>query len=205
MGLEYVDIFYSHRPDPETPVEETMQALDQIVRSGKALYAGISNYSADQTRQAAGILRELGTPCLIHQPRYSMFNRWIENGLLGVLNEEGIGCIPFSPLAQGLLTNRYLDGIPDDSRAAKPHGFLKPEQITEEKLRKVRLLNELAHLRGQSLAQMALAWVLRCREVTSALIGASSTAQVDDAVSALENLSFSQEEYQAIERILTGQ
>jgi len=205
MGLEYVDIFYSHRPDPETPVEETMQALDQIVRSGKALYAGISNYSADQTRQAAGILRELGTPCLIHQPRYSMFNRWIENGLLGVLNEEGIGCIPFSPLAQGLLTNRYLNGIPDDSRAAKPHGFLKPEQITEEKLRKVRLLNELAHLRGQSLAQMALAWVLRCREVTSALIGASSTAQVDDAVSALENLSFSQEEYQAIERILTGQ
>ena len=205
MGLEYVDIFYSHRPDPETPLEETMQALDQIVRSGKALYAGISNYSADQTRQAARILRELGTPCLIHQPRYSMFNRWIENGLLGVLNEEGIGCIPFSPLAQGLLTNRYLDGIPDDSRAAKPHGFLKPEQITEEKLRKVRLLNELAHLRGQSLAQMALAWVLRCREVTSALIGASSTAQVDDAVSALENLSFSQEEYQAIERILTGQ
>ena len=205
MGLEYVDIFYSHRPDPETPMEETMQALDQIVRSGKALYIGISSYSADQTRQAARILRELGTPCLIHQPSYSMFNRWIENGLLGVLNEEGIGCIPFSPLAQGLLTNRYLNGIPEDSRAAKPHGFLKPEQITEEKLRKVRQLNELAQSRGQSLAQMSLAWVLRCREVTSALIGASSTAQVDDAVGALKNLSFSQEEYQAIERILSGQ
>ena len=204
MGLEYVDIFYSHRPDPETPLEETMQALDQIVRSGKALYAGISNYSADQTRQAARILRELGTPCLIHQPRYSMFKRWIEDGLLQVLNEEGIGCIPFSPLAQGLLTNRYLNGIPKDSRAAKPHGFLKPEQITEEKLSKVRQLNELAQARGQSLAQMALAWVLRCREVTSALIGASSTAQIDDAVGALENLSFSQEEYQAIERILSA-
>jgi L-glyceraldehyde 3-phosphate reductase len=205
MGLEYVDIFYSHRPDPETPLEETMQALDQIVRSGKALYVGISSYSADQTRQAARILRELGTPCLIHQPRYSMFNRWIENGLLGVLNEEGIGCIPFSPLAQGLLTNRYLKGIPKDSRAAKPHGFLKPEQITEERLRTVRQLNEFAQSRGQSLAQMALAWVLRCREVTSALIGASSSAQIDDAVGALRNLSFSLEEYQAIDRILSGQ
>jgi L-glyceraldehyde 3-phosphate reductase len=205
MGLEYVDIFYSHRPDPETPIEETMQALDQIVRSGKALYAGISSYTADQTRQAARILRQLGTPCLIHQPSYSMFNRWIENGLLGVLNEEGIGCIPFSPLAQGILTNKYLNGIPRNSRAAKPHGFLKPEQITEEKLRKVRQLNELAQSRGQSLAQMALAWVLRCKEVTSALIGASSKAQIDDGVGALKNLSFSQEEYQAIERILSGQ
>jgi L-glyceraldehyde 3-phosphate reductase len=205
MGLEYVDIFYSHRPDPETPIEETMQALDQIVRSGKALYAGISSYTADQTRQAARILRQLGTPCLIHQPSYSMFNRWIENGLLGVLNEEGIGCIPFSPLAQGILTSKYLNGIPKNSRAAKPHGFLKPEQITEEKLRKVRQLNELAQSRGQSLAQMALAWVLRCKEVTSALIGASSKAQIDDGVGALKNLSFSQEEYQAIERILSGQ
>jgi L-glyceraldehyde 3-phosphate reductase len=205
MGLEYVDIFYSHRPDPETPMEETMQALDQVVRSGKALYAGISSYTADQTRQASRILRELGTPCLIHQPRYSMFNRWIENGLLGVLNEEGIGCIPYSPLAQGLLTNRYLNGIPKDSRAAKPHGFLKPEQITEEKLSKVRQLNELAQARGQSLAQMALAWVLRCQEVTSALIGASTTAQIDDAVGALENLRFSPEEYQAIDRILAAQ
>jgi L-glyceraldehyde 3-phosphate reductase len=205
MGLEYVDIFYSHRPDPETPMEETMQALDQIVRSGKALYAGISSYSADQARQAARILRELGTPCLIHQPSYSMFNRWIENGLLGVLNEEGIGCIPFSPLAQGILTNKYLSGIPKNSRAAKPHGFLKPEQITEEKLRKVRQLNDLAQTRGQSLAQMALAWVLRCKEVTSALIGASTKAQIDDGVGALRNLSFSQEEYQAIEKILAGQ
>ena len=205
MGLEYVDIFYSHRPDPETPMEETMRALDQIVRSGKALYAGISNYSADQTRQAARILRELGTPCLIHQPRYSMFNRWIEDGLLGVLNEEGIGCITFSPLAQGILTNRYLNGIPKNSRAAKPHGFLKPEQVTEEKLVKVRRLNDLAQARGQSLAQMALAWVLRCREVTSALIGASSKAQIDDGVGALNNLSFSEEEYQAIEKILSGQ
>ena len=176
MGLEYVDIFYSHRPDPETPLEETMQALDQIVRSGKALYAGISSYTADQTRQAARILRELGTPCLIHQPSYSMFNRWIEDGLLAVLNEEGIGCIPFSPLAQGILTNKYLNGIPRNSRAAKPHGFLKREQVTEEKLGKVRKLSELAKARGQTMAQMALAWVLRCKEVTSALIGASSKA-----------------------------
>jgi L-glyceraldehyde 3-phosphate reductase len=205
MGLEYVDIFYSHRPDPETPLEETMQALDQIVRSGKALYVGISSYSADQTRQAARMLRGLGTPCLIHQPSYSMFNRWIENGLLGVLNEEGIGCIPFSPLAQGILTNKYLNGIPKNSRAAKPHGFLKREQVTEEKLGKVRQLNELAKVRGQSMAQMALAWVLRCSEVTSALIGASSKAQIDDGVGALKNLEFSQEEYQAIERILSGQ
>jgi L-glyceraldehyde 3-phosphate reductase len=205
MGLEYVDIFYSHRPDPETPLEETMQALDQIVRSGKALYVGISSYSADQTRQASRMLRGLGTPCLIHQPSYSMFNRWIENGLLGVLNEEGIGCIPFSPLAQGILTNKYLNGIPKNSRAAKPHGFLKREQVTEEKLGKVRQLNELAKVRGQSMAQMALAWVLRCSEVTSALIGASSKAQIDDGVGALKNLAFSQEEYQAIERILSGQ
>jgi L-glyceraldehyde 3-phosphate reductase len=205
MGLEYVDIFYSHRPDPETLLEETMHALDQAVRSGKALYAGISSYTADQTRQAARILRELGTPCLIHQPSYSMFNRWIENRLLAVLNEEGIGCIPFSPLAQGILTNRYLNGIPRNSRAAKPHGFLKREQVTEEKLRKVRQLNELAKARGQSMAQMSLAWVLRCREVTSALIGASSKAQIDDGVGALKNLSFSQEEYHSIEKILAGQ
>lgn len=173
MGLDYVDIFYHHRPDPETPLEETMTALDQIVRSGKALYVGISSYNADRTREAARILKALGSPCLIHQPRYSMFDRWIEGGLLNVLGDEGIGCIVFSPLAQGLLTDRYLQGIPADSRAAKPDGFLKPEQVTDDKLEKVRRLQELARARGQTLAQMALAWVLRHSEVTSALIGAS--------------------------------
>lgn len=203
MGLEYVDIFYHHRPDPETPLEETMGALDQIVRNGKALYAGISSYSPEQTHQAARILRELGTPCLIHQPSYSMFNRWIEHGLLEALNEEGMGCIVFSPLSQGLLTNRYLNGIPQDSRAGKPHGFLRPQQITEERLAKVRQLNQVAQGRGQSLAQMALAWVLRHREVTSALIGASRTAQIDDAVGTLKNLTFRPEELQMIEGILT--
>jgi L-glyceraldehyde 3-phosphate reductase len=202
MGLEYVDIFYHHRPDPETPLEETMSALDQIVRQGKALYAGISSYKPDQTGQAARILRELGTPCLIHQPSYSMFNRWIEDGLLTVLEEEGIGCIVFSPLAQGLLTDRYLNGIPKDSRAAKPSSFLKPEQVTQEKLAKVRKLNEVARVRGQSLAQMAIAWVLRHTAVTSALIGASNASQIEDGVAALKNLSFTSEELQGVDSIL---
>ncbi len=204
MGLDYVDIFYHHRPDPETPLEETMSALDHIVRQGKALYAGISSYKPEQTRQAARILRELGTPCLIHQPSYSMFNRWIENGLLTVLEEEGIGCIVFSPLAQGVLTDRYLSGIPKDSRAAKPNSFLKPEQVTQEKLAKVRKLNEIARARSQSLAQMAIAWVLRHKAVTSALIGASKVSQIEDGVAALKNLAFTGEELQNIDRILKG-
>lgn len=202
MGLEYVDIFYSHRLDPETPLEETMMALDQIVRSGKALYAGISSYPPAETRRAAEILRGLGTPCLIHQPIYSMFNRWVEDGLLDVLGEEGIGCIAFSPLAQGLLTDKYLTGIPEGSRASKAHGFLRPAQITEEKIAKVQRLNELARGRGQTLAQMALAWVLRHPQMTSALIGASRVGQIEDAVAALGNLAFSEEELGAIEGIL---
>jgi L-glyceraldehyde 3-phosphate reductase len=202
IGLEYVDIFYSHRPDPDTPLEETLGALDHAVRQGKALYAGISSYTAEQTREAVRILRELGTPCLIHQPSYSMFNRWIEDGLLEVLKEEGIGCIVFSPLAQGLLTDKYLEGIPADSRAAKPHGFLRPEQVSEEKLGKVRRLNELARARGQTLAQMALAWVLRHPEMTSALVGASRVSHVEDNVATLENLDFSADELEAIEAIL---
>jgi len=204
MGLEYVDIFYHHRPDPETPLEETMGALDHVVRQGKALYAGISSYAPEETRQAVRILRELGTPCLIHQPSYNMFNRWIEDGLLEVLAEEGIGCIVFSPLAQGLLTDRYLGGIPADSRAAKPHGFLKPAHITEEKLAKVRQLNEMAQARGQTLAQMALAWVLRHPGMTSALVGASRVSQVEDSVATLNNLQFAQEELEAIDGILAG-
>ena len=203
MGLEYVDIFYSHRPDPETPLEETMGALDQIVRSGKALYAGISSYNPDRTKRAADILRSLGTPCLIHQPSYSMFNRWVEEGLLRLLEEEGIGCIVFSPLAQGLLTDRYLDGIPSDSRAAKPHGFLKPNAITGEKLDRVRKLNALAEARGQKLAQMAIAWVLRHRAVTSALVGASSVTQIEECVAATENLGFTDDELHAIDTILS--
>ena len=203
MGLDYVDIFYSHRPDPDTPLEETMGALDQIVRSGKALYAGISSYSPEQTREAARILRALGTPCLIHQPSYNMFNRWIEDGLLAALRDEGMGSIVFSPLAQGMLTDRYLGGIPEDSRAAKG-GFLKPSQITEDKLAKVRRLNDLAQARGQTLAQMSLAWVLRHPEVTSALIGASRTEQIEDAVGALQNLEFSPDELASIEQILAS-
>lgn len=204
MGLDYVDIFYSHRPDPETPLEETMGALDYAVRSGKALYAGISSYSPEQTREAANILAALGTPCLIHQPSYSMFNRWIEDGLIDTLRDQGIGCIVFSPLAQGLLTDRYLDDIPADSRAAKPNTFLKPEQITEQKLAQIRRLNELARRRGQKLAQMAVAWVLRHAEVTSALIGASKTSQIDDALGALEQLDFTAEELQAIDAALAS-
>jgi len=204
MGLDYVDIFYHHRPDPETPLEETMGALDQIVRSGKALYVGISSYAAEQTRQAVQVLRELGTPCLIHQPSYNMFNRWIEDGLLDVLAEEGIGCIVFSPLAQGLLTGRYLEGIPADSRAGKPHGFLRPAHVTEEKLARVRRLNEMARARGQTLAQMALAWVLRHPGMTSALVGTSRVSQIEDSVGALKNLEFAEEELRAIDGILAA-
>jgi L-glyceraldehyde 3-phosphate reductase len=204
MGLDYVDIFYHHRPDPETPLEETMGALAHIVRSGRALYVGISSYSAQGTRQAAQLLNTLGTPCFIHQPRYSMFDRWIEGDLLNALREEGIGCIVFSPLAQGLLTDKYLNGIPAGSRASKPHGFLKPEQVTEDKLSKILGLNELAMARGQTLAQMALAWVLRHSEVTSAVIGASRSEQIDDAVGALEHLKFTTEELLAIENILSA-
>ncbi len=203
MGLEYVDIFYHHRPDPETPLEETIGALDAIVRSGKALYAGISSYTPQQTRQAAALLKALGTPCLIHQPSYNMFNRWIEDGLLEALREEGMGCIVFSPLAQGMLTDKYLAGIPAESRAAQPHGFLKPEQITDDKRAKVRRLQALASERGQTLAQMALAWVLRHPEVTSALIGASRPEQIEDAVGLLAKPTFTPDELQAIETILT--
>ena len=202
LGLDYVDIFYHHRPDSDTPLEETMGALDHIVRSGKALYVGISSYTPDQTSEAAQILRALGTPCLIHQPRYSMFDRWIEDGLLKVLREEGIGCIVFSPLAQGLLTDKYLNGIPAGSRAAKPHGFLRSEQVTGDKVARARRLQDLAQARSQTLAQMALAWVLRHSEVTSAVIGASRSEQIDDAVAALKNLSFSNEELLTIESIL---
>ena len=202
MGLEYVDIFYSHRPDPETPVEETMGALDQAVRSGKALYAGISSYDAQQTRNAAKILRALGTPCLIHQPRYSMFSRWVEDGLLDALGEEGIGGIAFCPLAQGLLTDRYLHGIPSDSRASKPYSFLKKKDIDEHRLGQVNALNKLAGARGQSLAQMALAWVLRDERMTSALIGASRVEQIEQNVAALANLKFSESELAGIDAIL---
>ncbi|MGD9636917.1 MAG: L-glyceraldehyde 3-phosphate reductase [Pirellulales bacterium] len=202
MGLEYVDIFYSHRPDPDTPFEETMGALDAAVRQGKALYVGLSNYSAEQTARACDILNSLGTPCLIHQPKYSMFERWVEDGLLDVLGERGVGCIPFSPLAQGLLTDRYLQGIPEGSRAAKPHGFLKREQVTVERIGKSRRLNEIAQRRGQSLAQLALAWVLRDSRVTTVLIGASSVAQLEQNLGCLENRGFSQEELAEIEAIL---
>jgi L-glyceraldehyde 3-phosphate reductase len=204
MGLEYVDIFYSHRPDAETPLEETMGALDHAVRSGRALYAGISSYNPEQTRRAVTILRNLGTPCLIHQPSYSMFNRWIENGLLDVLRDEGVGCIVFSPLAQGLLTNRYLQGIPRGSRASKPHGFLRPAAITEDKLAKVRALNEIARSRGQTLAQMAIAWAMRDPAVTSVLIGASAVAQIEECVQTLANPGISAGDLKSIEGILTA-
>jgi L-glyceraldehyde 3-phosphate reductase len=202
MGLDYVDIFYHHRPDPETPLEESMSALDFIVRSGRALYAGISNYKPEETRKAVAILKQLGTPCLIHQPSYSMFNRWVEDGLLDVLDEEGIGCIAFSPLAQGLLTDRYLQGIPQGSRASRPQTFLRPERITPQLLAKVQALNLIAQGRSQSMAQMALAWVLRRKTVTSALIGTSSPRQLEDNVAALNHLEFSEEELQAIEKII---
>jgi L-glyceraldehyde 3-phosphate reductase len=203
MGLEYVDIFYSHRPDPETPIEETMGALDQAVRSGKALYAGISSYSATQTAAAVKILRELGTPCLIHQPKYSIFERWVEKGLLDVLGNEGVGGIAFCPLAQGLLTDRYLKGIPEGSRASKPHSFLKKADIDEHRLTQIRALGEVAAARGQSLAQMSLAWVLRDSRMTSALIGASRVEQIEQNVAALTNLSFTAGELARIEAVLS--
>jgi len=209
MGLDYVDIFYSHRPDPDTPLEETMGALDTAVRSGKALYAGISNYPAPMAKEAATILRRLGTPCIIHQPRYSMFDRWVEEasqpfgkGLLDVLEEEGMGCIAFSPLAQGLLTKRYLHGIPEDSRVAKPHGFLKQEQLTEERLAQIRALNEIAQLRGQSLSQMAIAWLLKDDRVTSVLIGVSSVEQLDDNLLSISGAPFTGDEIYDIEVVL---
>ena len=202
MKLEYVDIFYSHRPDPETPLEETMGALAQAVHQGKALYAGISSYPADLTRKAAGILKEMNVNCLIHQPKYSMFNRWVEDGLLDVLEEKGIGCIPFSPLEQGLLTDKYLKGIPVDSRAYKPTGFLKIEDVTEQRVLKARKLNDIALKRNQSLAQMAVAWLLKDPRVTSVLVGVSKVEQLDDNLKTLDNLKFSDEELKAIELIL---
>ncbi|WEF29386.1 L-glyceraldehyde 3-phosphate reductase [Klebsiella aerogenes] len=202
MGLEYVDIFYHHRPDPETPLKETMCALDHLVRQGKALYVGLSNYPPEQAHQAINILNDLGTPCLIHQPKYSMFERWVEDGLLEMLQAEGVGSIAFSPLAGGQLTNRYLNGIPPDSRAASSSRFLQPEQLTAERLEKIRQLDAIAERRGQKLSQMALAWVLREDKVTSVLIGASKTTQLDDAVGMLNNRQFSVEERAAIDAIL---
>lgn len=202
MGLDYVDIFYHHRPDPDTPLEETMAALDHIVRSGKALYVGISNYRAPEAAEAIRILKGLGTPLLIHQPRYSMFDRWVEDGLLDLLQEEGVGSIAFSPLEQGLLTNKYLGGIPADSRAAGASVFLNEGSITPERIAKVKQLNEIAQARGQSLAQMALAWVLRGGRITTVLIGASKVSQIDDNVATVNNLEFSQEELARIEDIL---
>ncbi|RFP64994.1 L-glyceraldehyde 3-phosphate reductase [Hymenobacter lapidiphilus] len=202
MRLEYVDIFYSHRFDPDTPLEETMGALAQAVRQGKALYVGISNYEPAEAAEAIRLLRELGTPCLIHQPRYSLFERGPENGLLDLLGREGVGCIPYSPLAQGLLTGKYLQGIPADSRVAKGVGFLTENHLTEERLRQIKALNELAQPRGQSLAQMALAWVLRDERVTSVLIGASRPAQLDDSLRCLKQLAFSAEELARIEEIV---
>ena len=201
LGLEYVDIFYSHRPDPETPLEETMGALASAVRAGKALDVGVSNYSAEQTRQAAAILRQMGVPCLIHQPRYNMFDRWIEDGLQDVLDEEGMGSIAFSPLAQGLLTDRYLGGIPADSRAARG-AFLKEADITPARLDVIRKLNGIAAERGQSLAQMAIAWILRGGRVTSALVGASSVGQLENNLGALRQLEFTADELAAIEAVL---
>jgi L-glyceraldehyde 3-phosphate reductase len=202
MRLEYVDIFYHHRPDPDTPLEETMSALDLIVRQGKALYAGISNYPADKADEAIAILKRLGTPCLIHQPKYSMFERWVEDGLLDVLEKDGVGCIPFSPLAQGLLTNKYLHGVPDDSRAAKSTGFLQLDQVTAQRIGQARKLNEIALQRGQTLAQMALAWLLKDYRVTSVLIGASRPEQLADSLKCLDNIQFSTEELVKIEGIL---
>jgi L-glyceraldehyde 3-phosphate reductase len=204
MDLDYVDIFYHHRPDPDTPLEETMSALDLMVRQGKALYVGISSYSPEETKAAVDILNELGTPCLIHQPQYSMFNRWIEDGLLDTLEEEGVGCITFSTLAQGLLTNKYLKGIPADSRAAsgRGNGAIESDQITEDKIQKVIQLNELAQKRGQSLAQMSLAWALRDKRVTSIALGVSRPSQLEDSLQSLENQAFAKEELQQIDQIL---
>lgn len=204
MGLDYVDIFYSHRPDPNTPLEETMGALDTIVRQGKALYVGISSYSAEQTAEAIEIMNRLGTPLVIHQPNYSMFNRWIEDGLQNVLEDNGVGSIAFCPLAQGLLTNKYLNGVPEESRAAKSTGALQENQVTAEVVGKVQKLNAIAAERGQSLAQMSLAWVLRGEKVTSALIGASRVSQIEENVKALDNLHFTNEELTLIENILNN-
>jgi len=202
MGLDYVDIFYSHRPDPNTPLEETMIALDQIVRSGKALYAGISSYDPEQSQKAITILKELGTPCLVHQPSYSMFNRWVEDGLLDVLAQNGVGSVVFSPLFQGLLTNKYLSGIPEGSRASKADSYLQSSDITPEKIAKVKRLNEIAESRGQKMAQMALSWVLRDKRVTSVIIGASKVSQIEDAVGILDKMEFAPEELKMIEEIL---
>lgn len=202
MKLDYVDIFYSHRPDPDTPIEETMGALDTAVRQGKALYVGLSNYTAEQTSAALAVLKSLGTPCLIHQPKYSMFERWVEGGLLDVLEANGVGCIPFSPLAQGLLTDRYLKGIPEGSRASKPSGFLKADQITQDKLDKIQRLNAIALRRGQTLAQMALAWLLKDQRITTVLIGASSVDQLDNNLGALDKVQFDASELTEIEAIL---
>ncbi|MEM8865999.1 MAG: L-glyceraldehyde 3-phosphate reductase [Planctomycetota bacterium] len=204
MGLDYVDIFYHHRPDPETPLEETMGALAHAVRQGKALYVGISSYPADRTREAAALLRDMGCPLLIHQPIYSMLERWVEDGLLDTLADEGVGCIPFSPLAQGLLTNRYLNGIPADSRVAKSHGFLTEDRLTEEMLGKIRQLNDLAQARGQSLAQMALAWLLKDDRVTTVLVGASSVEQLEQNLACRQQPHFSGEELAAIEAALSS-
>ena len=204
MGLEYVDVFYSHRPDPNTPIEETMMALDHIVRSGKALYAGISSYSPEESQKAFDILKSLGTPCLVHQPSYSMFNRWIEDGLLDTLEKNGVGSVVFSPLFQGLLTDKYLNEIPEDSRVAKPHGFLKASDLTSDKIKKVKALNDIALKRGQKLSQMALAWVLRDKRVTSVIIGASKVSHITDAVNAQTNLHFSSEELVLIENVLNS-
>ena len=202
LQLDYVDIFYSHRPDPETPLEETALALDTAVRQGKALYVGISNYRADETRKITEVFRELKTPFIIHQPRYSMFDRWIEDELLEVLDENGTGCIVYSPLAQGILTDKYLDGIPEGSRAAKENGFLQPNAVTEEKIGKVMALKELADARGQSIAQLAISWILRIPTVTSVLVGTSSVEQIRENVISLDGADFSEEELQWIEKIL---
>ncbi|MEJ7767216.1 MAG: L-glyceraldehyde 3-phosphate reductase [Chitinophagaceae bacterium] len=202
MKLDYVDIFYHHRPDPDTPLEETMSALDLVVRQGKALYVGISNYQAEEAAKAIQLLRQLGTPCIIHQPKYSMFERWVEGGLLDVLEKEGVGCIPFSPLAQGLLTDKYLAGIPADSRVAKPHGFLKEDHLTPETLSKIQELNALAQQRGQTLAQMALSWLLKDERITSVLIGVSKPEQLLDSLKCLSNINFDEEELSKIEEIL---
>ncbi|MBK9735304.1 MAG: L-glyceraldehyde 3-phosphate reductase [Saprospiraceae bacterium] len=209
MQIDYVDIFYSHRPDPNTPLEETMMALDTAVKSGRALYAGISSYNAIDTRKAINILKELGCPCLIHQPKYSMFDRWVEDAssgqsLLEVLDEMNVGCIPFSPLAQGMLTNKYLLGIPADSRAAKSTGFLHANEITDAKIQQINLLNIIAQNRNQSLAQMALAWVLKDKRITTVLIGASSVSQLEDNLACLDNLKFSNEELKKIEKVLAS-
>ncbi len=202
MQLDYVDIFYSHRPDPNTPLEETMMALHTAVKSGRALYAGISNYRAPEARKAISILKELGTPCVIHQPKYSMFERWVEDGLLDVLEEMGVGCIPFSPLAQGMLTDKYLKGIPENSRASKTGGSLWATDITPQKLEKIKALNEIAQLRNQSLAHMAITWLMKDKRVTTVLIGASSVQQLDNNLDSLQQMDYTQEELQLIETIL---